>query len=45
MTIQEYSTLMGYGTTCEKAEYETANLIYMMAGEMDNNHNKAWKRK
>ena len=35
MTIQEYSTLMGYEETCEMAEYETANFIYMMAGEMD----------
>ena len=35
MTIQEYSTLMGYEGTCEFAEYETANFIYMMAGEMD----------
>ena len=35
MTIEEYSTLMGYEETCEMAEYETANFIYMMAGEMD----------
>lgn len=35
MTIEEYSTLMGYENTCEFAEYETANFIYMMAGEMD----------
>lgn len=35
MTIEEYSTLMGYEETCEFAEYETANFIYMMAGEMD----------
>lgn len=26
---------MGYENTCEFAEYETANFIYMMAGEMD----------
>ena len=35
MTIEEYSTLMGYEKTCEMAEYETANFIYMMAGDMD----------
>ena len=35
MTIQEYSTLMGYEDTCEMAEYQTADFIYMMAGEMD----------
>ena len=35
MTIEEYSTLMGYEETCEFAEYETANFIYMMAGEMN----------
>lgn len=35
MTIEEYSTLMGYEETCEMPEYETANFIYMMAGEMD----------
>lgn len=35
MTIQEYSTLMGYEETCEIAEYETANFVYMMAGDMD----------
>ncbi len=35
MTIQEYSTLIGYEETCEAAEYETANFIYMMAGKMD----------
>lgn len=35
MTINEYSTLMGYEETCEMAEYETANFIYMMAGDMD----------
>lgn len=37
MTIEEYSTFMGYEETCEFAEYETANFIYMMAGEMDKN--------
>lgn len=35
MTIEEYSTLMGNEETCEMAEYETANFIYMMAGQMD----------
>lgn len=35
MTIQEYSTLMGYVETCPMDEYETANFIYMMAGDMD----------
>ncbi|MGN0207585.1 MAG: hypothetical protein ACI4BC_10100 [Muribaculaceae bacterium] len=35
MTIEEYSTLMGYTETCEFAEYETANFIYLMAGDMD----------
>lgn len=35
MTINEYSTLMGYEETCEMAEYETANFIYMMAGDMN----------
>lgn len=35
MTIEEYSTLMGYTETCEMAEYETANFVYMMAGDMD----------
>lgn len=35
MTIEEYSTLMGYDAICEFAEYETANFIYMMAGDMD----------
>ena len=35
MTIEEYSTLMGYEETCEMAEYETADFIYMMAGNMD----------
>lgn len=34
MTIQEYSTLMGYEETCPMEEYETADFIYMMAGEM-----------
>lgn len=35
MTIQEYSTLMGYEETCPMEEYETADFIYMMAGDMD----------
>lgn len=35
MTIEEYSTLMGYEEICEMAEYETANYIYMMAGDMN----------
>lgn len=35
MTIEEYSTLMGYEETCPMAEYEKANFIYMMAGNMD----------
>lgn len=35
MTIEEYSTLMGYEETCEMAEYEIANAIYMAAGQMD----------
>ena len=35
MTIEEYSTLMGYTETCDMAEYEIANAIYMAAGEMD----------
>ena len=35
MTIEEYSTLMGYGKTCEFEEYQTANFIYMMSGDMD----------
>lgn len=35
MTINEYSTLMGYEETCEMAEYETADFIYMMAGDMN----------
>lgn len=35
MTIEEYSTLMGYEKTCPMAEYETADFIYMMAGDMD----------
>lgn len=35
MTIKEYSDLMGYEETCEMSEYETANFIYMMAGDMD----------
>lgn len=34
MTIQEYSTLMGYEETCPMEEYETADFIYMMAGDM-----------
>lgn len=34
MTIEEYSTLMGYEETCPMKEYETADFIYMMAGEM-----------
>ncbi len=34
MTIQEYSTLMGYEKNCETAEYETANFVYMAAGDM-----------
>lgn len=35
MTIQEYSTLMGYEETCTMEEYERADFIYMMAGNMD----------
>lgn len=35
MTIQEYSTLMGYKELCSIEEYSTANLIYMTAGDMD----------
>lgn len=35
MTIEEYSTLMGYTETCDMAEYEIANAIYMAAGDMD----------
>lgn len=35
MTIQEYSTLMGYEETCSMEEYETGNFIYMMAGDID----------
>lgn len=35
MTIEEYSTLMGYEETCEMAEYEKANGIYMIAGNME----------
>lgn len=34
MTIEEYSTLMGYEETCTMEEYETADFIYLMAGEM-----------
>lgn len=34
MTIEEYSTLMGYEENCPMEEYETANFIYMMAGNM-----------
>lgn len=35
MTIEEYSTLMGYEKPCEMAEYETADFIYLMAGNMN----------
>lgn len=35
MTIEEYSTLMGYEGICTMKEYETADFIYMMAGNMD----------
>lgn len=35
MTIEEYSSLMGYKETCEWSEYEAADFIYMMAGDMD----------
>ncbi len=35
MTIEEYSTLMGYQETCTMEEYTEANMTYMMAGNMD----------
>lgn len=35
MTIEEYSTLMGYEKTCGMEEFNTAESIYMTAGEMD----------
>lgn len=35
MTIKEYSELMGYNEECPMEEYETANFVYMMAGDMD----------
>ncbi len=35
MTIEEYSTLMGYQETCSQEEYVEANLAYMMAVNMD----------
>lgn len=35
MTIEEYSTRMGYLGFCSDKEYTNANLAYMMAGNMD----------
>lgn len=35
MTIEEYSTRMGYAGTCEMEEYQTADAIYLNAGNMD----------
>lgn len=35
MTIEEYSTRMGYTETCEQAEYATADAIYLNAGNLD----------
>lgn len=35
MTIEEYSTLMGYEETCSAEEYVKADLAYMMAVDMD----------
>ena len=35
MTQKEYSELMGYERDCSFEEYQQANFIYMMAGDMD----------
>ena len=34
MTQKEYSELMGYERDCSFEEYQQANFIYMMAGDM-----------
>lgn len=45
MTIEEYSTRMGYEQTCDMAEYTIANTAYMMAGNMDKDtFCKEWKK-
>lgn len=45
MTIEEYSTRMGYEQTCDMAEYTIANCAYMMAGNMDKDtFCKEWKK-
>ena len=45
MTIEEYSTRMGYEETCAMEEYTTANTAYMMAGDMDKDtFCKEWKK-
>ena len=35
MTIEEYSTRMGYKETCDQQEYVTADAIYLNAGNLD----------
>ena len=35
MTIEEYSTRMGYKETCDLQEYATADAIYLNAGNLD----------
>lgn len=35
MTIEEYSNLMGYKQTCTDVEYQIADFIYLMAGDMN----------
>lgn len=35
MTIEEYSTRMGYKETCDQQEYATADAIYLNAGNLD----------
>lgn len=35
MTIEEYSTRMGYPETCSQVEYAKADAIYLNAGNLD----------
>lgn len=45
MTIEEYSTRMGYLGFPSDEEYTNANLAYMMAGDMDKDtFCKEWKK-